>query len=296
MDNTARKILLFPNSKLTVIKAEETGAEDRNLTRFEKLVPEDVHPVDFANAQKKKEKRVEGFVSIEELDSFVEFFLNNGRYRDALLTVFGCNTGLRISDIIWMRWKDIYKDPDTFYDHNWTVAQKGAKIQMMVINEAVKQAAQLYRENLDREWRMDDWIFVSESGRGCYTKIRDRKKQKEDRTHQIERQPMLANSASRLMTAAAKESGLFGDRRISTHSLRKSGLNAITGGLIGVEMDDDLRRQVTLVKAAQEMGGHSSSEITVNHYLTDRYRIAACIKMNLGLGAIKAFKERVGDT
>lgn len=292
----AEKIVQFPGAQLALIETikPENEARERKLTRFEKKVPEDMHPVDYAVAQKEKEKKVEEFASIEELDAFVDFFLRNRRYRDALLTVFGCNTGLRISDILWMRWKDIYENESTFRNHNWTIAQKGAKMQMMVINEAVKQAAQLYRDNLDRPWRMDDWIFISESGRGCYTKMRDRKKPREERAAQVERQPMLVTSACHLMTKAAKDSGLFEGRRISTHSLRKSGLNAITGGLIGVEMDEELKRQVSLVRAAQEMGGHSSSEITVNHYLTNRYRIAACIKMNLGLGAIEAYKKKEG--
>lgn len=290
MGYAVEKIVQFPGPELAVIE----GQKERGLTRFQQKIPHGVHPRDYAESERARRKEVEPFMNVGEVDAFIDFFLQRGRYRDALLAVFGCNTGLRISDILWMRWKDIYKTEDTFYDQIFTYTQKGAKRQQVVYNEAVKQAAQLYRANLNRPWCMDDWIFVSEGGRGCYTDLWDRMEDKAERKVQIERQPMLVTSVSHLMTKAAKDSGLFDGRRISTHSFRKTGLNAITGGVIGVEMDEELMQQVALVRAAQEMAGHSKAEITVNHYLTNNYRIAACIKMNLGLKAIEAYKKRGG--
>lgn len=266
----------------------------KKLKRFQQMIPDGVHPADKARETHEREKSVDRFKSVEEVDSFLDWFLQRERYRDAFLMVLGCNTGLRISDILWLRWKDIYETENTFHAHIYTICQKTAKKQQVVYNEAVKQAAQLYRDNLSRVWRMDDWIFVSEGGRGCYTDMWDRLKDKDERKVQFERQPMLVTSASHLFTKAAKDSGLFEGRRISTHSFRKTGLDAITGGTIGVELDEELKHQVAMVKAAQQMAGHSSAEITVNHYLTNEYRIAACIKMNLGLNAIEKFK-REGD-
>ena len=281
-------IVQFPGPELTVIETE------RHLTKFQKKIQDGVHPVDKAREAHENKKVVDRFKSIEEVDLFLGWLLQKGRYRDALLVVLGCNTGLRISDILWLRWKDIYETEASFYDHTYTICQKTAKEQQVVYNEAVKQAAQLYRDNLNRVWRMDDWIFVSEGGRGCYTDMWDRLKDKDERKVQLERQPMLVTSASHLFTKAAKDSGLFEGRRISTHSFRKTGLDAITGGTIGVKLDKQLRHQISMVKAAQQMAGHSSSTTTVNHYLTNDYRIAACIKMNLGLGAIKAYKRKEG--
>ena len=281
-------IVQFPIPELTVVKPE------RHLTRFQKAIQDGVHPFDKAREVQENKKEVDRFKSVEEVDLFLGWLLQKGRYRDALLMVLGCNTGLRISDILWMRWKDIYKTETSFYDDNYTTCQKTAKVQQVVYNEAVKQAAQLYRDNLNRPFRMDDWIFVSEGGRGCYTDMWDRMKTKDERKVQLERQPMLVTSASHLFTKAIKDCGLFGNRRISTHSFRKTGLDAITGGTIGVKLDKQLRHQIAMVKAAQQMAGHSSATTTVNHYLTNDYRIAACIKMNLGLKAIEKFKkERV---
>lgn len=282
-------IVQFPGPELTVIETE------RHLTKFQKKIQDGKHPVEIACENRANKKEVDRFKSVEEIDLFLNWLLERGRYRDALLMVLGCNTGLRISDILWLRWEDIYQTEDEFRDENYTVCQKTAKEQQVVFNEAVKQAAQLYRDNLDRIWRMDDWIFVSEGGRGCYVDMWDRLlKPKEEQQVQFNRQPMRVSSVSHLFTKAIKDSGLFGDRRISTHSFRKTGLDAITGGTIGVELDEQLKHQISMVKAAQQMAGHSSSTTTVNHYLTNDYRIAACIKMNLGLGAIKAYKRKEG--
>lgn len=265
----------------------------KNETRFQKAVPDGMHPADKAAEMKKNEKRVDALSSVDEIDKFVTFFLERGRYRDALICVLGCNTGLRISDILWLRWKDIFKDGETTHRRE-TICQKNGKYIEYLVNDAVIEAALLYKQNLGRPYNPDGWIFISEGPRTSHVFMWDRTRKVKVKRRVVEPQPMQTTSVSRLITEAAKKSGLFDGRRVSTHSFRATGLNAVTGGVAGVVLDEALLYQAKMVETARMMAGHSKSEITVNHYLTDRFRVAACIKMNLGLQAIEDFKKKGG--
>ena len=64
----------------------------------------------------------------EDINLIKEYYLKNGKYRDYALFVVGINTSLRISDILNMRWNDIYDfEYQRFREHLFLNEQKTGK-------------------------------------------------------------------------------------------------------------------------------------------------------------------------
>lgn len=252
------------------------------------------HPVDAAASETAKEKAVAPLDSVDEVNTLVSYFLNKGCTRDALMCVIQLNFGLRISDVLWLRWKDLFYDDGSPRESNEIKTQKTGAIAKFYINDAVVEAANLHKKMMGHPCDMseDGFIFISDrGGRAGYNSMYCRKSGANVRAIKI--QPMNVSSASRIITTAAKESGLYReDRHISTHSLRKTALNAVAGALSGLEPDKDLVNMREMLKVAQHMAAHSSSKTTDNHYLTKRYQVEAVKKMCLGLEAIRAYEQR----
>lgn len=45
---------------------------------------------------------------LEQINALKGYFLDRGQFRNYALIVLGMNTSLRISDILDLRWKDVY--------------------------------------------------------------------------------------------------------------------------------------------------------------------------------------------
>ncbi len=84
----------------------------------------------------------------EELDQFRYFYLKREyNPRNQLLISLGLNTALRISDILSLRWKDVYCfERHCFRTHIELVEQKTGKHSMIYMNESIRTALSRYRE------------------------------------------------------------------------------------------------------------------------------------------------------
>ncbi|MBR5596435.1 MAG: tyrosine-type recombinase/integrase [Lachnospiraceae bacterium] len=84
----------------------------------------------------------------------------NPNTRNQLLIIMGLNTALRISDILSLKWDDVYDfDKDNFKTHIILVEQKTGKISTIYINNNVIIALKKYQKELEykqnvieREW------------------------------------------------------------------------------------------------------------------------------------------------
>ncbi len=128
--------------------------------------------------------------------------------RNALLIIMGLNTALRISDLLKLKWKNVWNTRNHKPAERLEInEQKTGKLQNIPLNSKVKEALKSYRGTLktkhkddtDFETRLTDYyIFYGRS----------------------EEKAMSRSEAYRIVRAAADESGL-GDN-ISCHSLRKT--------------------------------------------------------------------------
>ena len=130
-----------------------------------------------------------------QLKNLADYFLNRKEYRNFLLIVFGSCTALRISDLLELRWEDVYDfDKKKYRQHILLIEKKTGKEKKITLNQEVIKALKLYFPNRDGN-------YLFSNGRKNENHI--------SRTH-----------AYRLIKNAAKEIGIEGT--IGCHSLRKT--------------------------------------------------------------------------
>lgn len=242
------------------------------------------------------ESRVHMFESTEEVNRFVEYFLNKRDYRTAFFVVLGCNTALRPEDLLEYRWRNVF-DGDQIKSLHSKMERKTQKSRIVVLNDAVSEMAWLYRKSLGCDYDPDKFCFSSRGGNVCHTPLDWRKDKKEDRIYSIEAQPLNVRSMSRVLRGAAKNLGMYReDRRIACYSLRKTALNAPTGLISGIERSAELHEMLKSAEVSQMLANHASIDTTQNHYLDikNRVMLRTFKTMNFGLEAIKRHKEDIG--
>lgn len=259
------------------------------------LLAEDptVHPVDLANIAWEKRKKVDALKSTSEINELVRYFLDRDEIRNALIFIFAVNTGMRIGDVLMMRWKDL------LVDTNHIVTQKTRKEMRFYPNQAVQEVTKLYRSvaQQQRPCRDDDYVFISEGRHAGHTVVADRKLTRDCQRQTMVVQPLRVETVSRMFTKAGKETGLANhERRISTHTCRKTHADAMNGQLEGFKIGDDLMMRATGIMLAQAALGHAKPETTIEHYLSNDTVLhqECCRRMNFGLEEVQAYKRRKG--
>lgn len=85
----------------------------------------------------------------------VNHLYEDGRYRDSLLIASGCYLGLRISDLLQLRWQDLLSEDFTINE------QKTGKTRTLRINPSLQRIATSCRKALGRPAE-NSYIFVAE--------------------------------------------------------------------------------------------------------------------------------------
>ena len=129
----------------------------------------------------------------KHLHAMANYFLQRGQLRNYVLITLGVYTALRISDLLRLRWEDVYGNKtDAFRTHITLTEHKTGKIKTIALN---KQAVQALRLNFP--YRRGAYIFESRKGNGAISRVQ----------------------AWRIIHAAAEAISLTG--KIGCHSLRK---------------------------------------------------------------------------
>ena len=171
---------------------------------------------------------------IEDIDLIKNYFLKNEKYRDYCLFIIGINTSLRISDILKIRWNDVYDfETQKFREHLILREQKTGKLNCIALNESCQKALVLQMKYKYPNFQ-DDFIF--------YSKNNAQKHISRNRAWHIIKQAALDNRI---------------DGNISCHSLRKTfGYHAWKSG-----------GQPALI---MEIYNHSNIEITKRYLSIDQ--------------------------
>lgn len=141
-----------------------------------------------------------------QLKALADYYLHRGQIRNYTLIIMGVYTALRISDLLRLRWSDVYDEQrQAFRPHITVTEHKTGKIKTIALNKKVLSA--LHQCLL---LRRNDFIFAN-----------NRKQAK----------AISRVQAWRIIHAAAEAVGIMG--KISCHSLRKTwGYHAWTNGKI----------------------------------------------------------------
>lgn len=198
--------------------------------------------------------------SLEDIDRMAKWYLARGRYRDYMIFIVGINFGLRVSDLLTLRFSHLinedlcFKTTFPILEKKTSNTRKTPKNRYITINDAVVEAVTLYLEHTPGV-HLSDYMFRSESNRGKNLN-----------------QPMNRNSVERVLKEAASDLHL--DIHVATHTLRK------TFAYHQMAMSNNAPRKLLLL---QKMFGHSTSAQTLDYIgitldeIEDAYK-----KLNLG--------------
>ena len=93
----------------------------------------------------------------KQLRALTEYFLKRGQLRNYTLVVMGACTALRISDLLQLRWSDVYNEQrQTFNTHISIIEKKTGKAKVIALNKQVLHALRIYFPH-----RRSGFIFVN---------------------------------------------------------------------------------------------------------------------------------------
>lgn len=165
----------------------------------------------------------------DEAARVTEELIVAGRIREAMLLACGCYLGLRISDILILRWSDIIDNDTLCLDE-----KKTGKMRRMRINPTLSAtASKCFALSEEKE---DAYIFNSQMHGG--------------------RRPMTRQRAAQLLKRIAAEFGIKSAGKFSTHSLRKT-----FGRRVWLQACERGKGDVAL-QLLCDVFGHSSISIT----------------------------------
>lgn len=141
---------------------------------------------------------VEPIRDLKKIDAVKKYLLGAGKIRDYALFVLGINTGLRISDLLNLKWQDVLTEKNKFKDSIYIREEKTGKEKIFPINKSAKKALKTLFDSLS-DLDLSHPIFISRQGK-------------------FER--ISRYSAYRVIHNACKAVGVPG--KIGTHTLRKT--------------------------------------------------------------------------
>ena len=218
------------------------------------------------------EHTAEPIKNLDDIKRVSSYLIKNKRYRDNMLFIVGINFGLRISDLIQLRFTQIIDDNLTFRT-TFPILEKKTKNTRRVkrnryisINNAVMDAVTLYLEHT--ECKLDDYMF--RSLRNTDMKINE---------------PITRAAVDRMLKGIADDLGL--QNKMSTHSLRK------TFGYHQMVMSNNSPRKLLLL---QKMFGHSSAAQTLEYIgITEEEIEEAYLNLNLGSDSSYLIDSDIGE-
>ncbi len=172
---------------------------------------------------------VEPIRDLNKIDKIKGNLLKQKNPRDLLLFVLGINTGLRISDILPLKLKDVKDKKGDPKDYIYLTEKKTHKQRKIVLNSEVKKALQVFFTR-SKVYDLDTYLITSD---------RDNKNR-----------PLTKAMAWHLVNKWCREVGIL--ERVGTHTLRKT---------LGYQM----RKSGIAIEVIQEMLGHSSVSVTTRY-------------------------------
>lgn len=118
----------------------------------------------------KKAQPADSIRSYSDFKAIQSYFLERNKTRDWMLWTVGVSLGLRISDLLSLKFKHILNPDKTFKERISIIEKKTSKLNNCLITEAVKLAVNTYLKSIDYVFEFDDYLFSSKKTK---TKLRE---------------------------------------------------------------------------------------------------------------------------
>ena len=213
----------------------------------------------------------------------IEYLLEKGKTRDALMYVLQANFGIRHSDLIKLKLINLIDIDGNFRDKvNWC-EQKTSKTRQYIINDAVKAATIIYLRN-HTDKKLTDFLFTAEGRNKGYKKA----------TYKDENGKVKATLKDALIAIGVK---LKNDRRckdgeykLNTHSNRKFYSEKFSEVAYELKAKGKLNVDADVLALVQLDLRHSSMQTTMRYnHSFDRIKEVVCQNMNIGLSVLERY-------
>ncbi len=122
---------------------------------------------DFKSDGKRKAHAADAIRSYDDFKAIQEYYLNAGRIRDWAMWTIGVSLGLRISDLLSLRFGNIIDaDKKTFKPRVQIYEQKTGKLNNILITESVIDAMKRYLDSIKWDFDLDGFLFPSRKTKG----------------------------------------------------------------------------------------------------------------------------------
>ena len=158
-----RDLRIRAERSLAAFQSEQE--EKRIRKRREK--PSNTEYSDFKSDGKRKPHAADSIRSYDDFKAIQKYYLDSGRIRDWAMWTVGVSLGLRISDLLSLKFRNIIEvDKRTFKKSVQVYEQKTGKLANILITEAVEYAILGYLESIKWEFDLDGYLFPSKKTKG----------------------------------------------------------------------------------------------------------------------------------
>lgn len=230
------------------------------MDKLIRSIPAPLTTADIAPAREAVERDPENYVKQGEalqdkadILLMSDWYVAQGRYRDNMLLVLGVNLGLRVVDLLSLKFAHFIND-DLSWRQSFTLTEKKtSKFNTKYVNPAMAAAIRLFLHNTDGV-RLDDYLFQSNQSRG-------------------KSKPITTRTAENILKEAADATGISKRLHISTHTMRRT---------FAYHMWHELGGDAYALTMVQKMLNHSSVIQTMTYIgVTDREIAQATLDVNL---------------
>ncbi len=184
------------------------------------------------SSDKPKPQAADSVKTLEEIEKIKKYFLDRKEYINYCLFIIGITTGYRISDLLRLKFSDIFEDYETWKREIDIIEQKTKKRRKMPISENIKTSINLYVKNKG-DFLLNEYIFKSQKGRNA---------------------PIDKSSARKIFNSMAIDLNL--PHHCSTHFLRKT----FAYWFLQIHKND-----MSALAILQDILNHSSEKMTLKY-------------------------------
>lgn len=214
---------------------ETTKQIPNNIIQFPvKKVSENLR---YISSVKPKPQAADSVKTLGEIEKIKKYFLDKKEYRNYCLFIIGITTGYRISDLLNLKFSDIFEDYETWKREINIIEQKTKKRRTMPISENMKTAINLYVKNKGG-FLLSEYVFKSQKGKNA---------------------PIDKSSARKILNNMAIELNL--PYHCSTHFLRKT----FAYWFLQIHKND-----MSALATLQDILNHSSEKMTLKYCGIDK--------------------------